>query len=136
MLFKKQHKFDNYSTIIGENTVLVSDVLKGEGSVRIDRKYKGDIFLDSDLVIGEKGIVEGSVQVENIEVAGIVIGDIISKDLVHLTADSKVRGNVTCSSLVIDYGASISGCCIAGNPSESSINSNPNITDLKTDTSI
>jgi cytoskeletal protein CcmA (bactofilin family) len=113
----KQKIFDNYSTIIGENTVLVSEYLKSEETVRIDGKYKGEIILESDLVVGEKGTVEGSIKAINVEISGTVIGDITSKELVYLTSNSKVKGNVTCNNLVIDDGASILGYCSSGNPS-------------------
>lgn len=114
---KKQKRFDNYSTFIGENTILISESLKGEGTVRIDGKYKGEILLESDLIIGENGIVEGSIKAENIEISGVVIGNITSKELVYLTSHSKIKGNITCNNLVIDDGASLLGYCTSGNPS-------------------
>ncbi|HOQ17765.1 MAG TPA: polymer-forming cytoskeletal protein [Defluviitaleaceae bacterium] len=115
-----QKKFDNYSTIIGENTILESEYLKSNETVRIDGKYKGEIILESDLVIGEKGLVEGSVKANNIEISGTVVGDINSKELVYLTATAKVKGNISCNNLVIDDGAKISGFCNSGNLSNSS----------------
>lgn len=118
MAFRKQHKFDNYSTVIGENTILVSEILKGEGSVRIDGKYKGDILLDSDLTVGEKGVIEGSVQANNIEISGVVIGNVSSNDLLHLTSNANVKGDISCNTLIVDHGASISGYCTSGNSSD------------------
>ncbi|MEZ4846129.1 MAG: polymer-forming cytoskeletal protein [Bdellovibrionota bacterium] len=47
-----------------------------EGTVRIDGKFKGDIFSESHMVIGESGRVEGTATVGSVSISGNFNGDI------------------------------------------------------------
>lgn len=80
-----------------------------EGTVRIDGKFKGDIFSESHMVIGESGRVEGSVAVGSVSISGNFSGDIKAKTKVELHKGAIVKGDIYTPSLVIEDGVKFDG---------------------------
>lgn len=80
-----------------------------EGTVRIDGKFKGDIFSESHMVIGESGRVEGSVTVGSISISGNFAGDVKAKTKVELHKGAIVKGDIYTPSLVIEDGVKFDG---------------------------
>jgi len=65
-----------------------------EGTVRIDGKFKGEIFSDANLIVGESGKVEADIKVNELTVKGEIIGNITAKTKVIVKAPAVVRGNI------------------------------------------
>lgn len=80
-----------------------------EGTVRIDGKFKGDIYSESHMVIGESGRVEGSVAVGSVSISGNFSGDIKAKTKVELHKGAIVKGDIYTPSLVIEDGVKFDG---------------------------
>lgn len=80
-----------------------------EGTVRIDGKFKGDIFSESHMVIGESGRVEGTATVGSVSVSGNFEGDIKAKTRVELHKGAIVKGDIYTPSLVIEDGVKFDG---------------------------
>src|SRR5512138_1889602 len=101
--------------IVGEiNTLLgkgseFEGKLTFEGTVRVDGKLSGEIFSDDVLVVGEGAEVHAEVDIGEIIIQGLVIGNIRAKRSVEIHAPGKVRGDITTPSLQIDKGVIFEG---------------------------
>ena len=80
-----------------------------EGTVRIDGRFKGEIFSEDTLIIGENAYVEAEVHVATVVVYGDVVGNIHSMNCVELHAPAKLRGNITTPNLQADKGVIFDG---------------------------
>lgn len=85
-----------------------------EGTVLINGKFKGEIFSEGNLVIGEGGYVEGTIEIGNIQIQGEVRGNIIAKEKIEINAPAVVTGDIAAPSLVIKEGAIFEGNCSMG----------------------
>ena len=83
-----------------------------EGTVRIDGKFKGDIFSESHMVIGESGRVEGTATVGSVSISGNFNGDIRAKTKVELHNGAVVKGDIYTPSLTIEDGVKFDGRAI------------------------
>jgi cytoskeletal protein CcmA (bactofilin family) len=83
-----------------------------EGTVRIDGKFKGDIFSESHMVIGESGRVEGTATVGSVSISGNFNGDIRAKAKVELHKGAVVKGDIYTPSLTIEDGVKFDGRAI------------------------
>jgi cytoskeletal protein CcmA (bactofilin family) len=80
-----------------------------EGTVRVDGTFKGEIFTDEVLVVGEGAKIEAEIKVGTLVVNGEIKGNIIAKQAVELHHPAKVFGNITTPSLIIDRGVIFEG---------------------------
>lgn len=96
-------------SIISENTKINGDIISN-GIIHIDGKVEGDVSCD-ELVIGLKGSLIGSVNVNNLHLYGVLQGKAnVNKLFVAKTA--KLLGDATHNSIAIEPGAYIDGHCI------------------------
>ncbi len=82
-----------------------------EGTVRVDGKISGQIFSDDVLVVGEGAEVHAEIDIGEIIVQGLVVGNIRAKRAVEIHAPGKVKGDITTPSLQIDKGVIFEGKC-------------------------
>jgi cytoskeletal protein CcmA (bactofilin family) len=86
--------------------------LQFEGTVRIDGSFKGAIYSDDTLVIGEGAEVIAEITVATVIIrGGYVEGNIRAKESLELHAPGKVVGNIHSPSLYIDKGVEFQGAC-------------------------
>ncbi len=103
--------------IVGEiNTLLgkgseFEGKLTFEGTVRVDGKISGEIFSDDVLVVGEGAEVHAEIDIGEIIVQGLIVGNIRAKRSVEIHAPGKVKGDITTPSLQIDKGVIFEGKC-------------------------
>ena len=103
------------NTFIDKGITLRAKRLSGSESVRIDGLLVGDVDLDGYLQVGDTGRIEGSVQASYALIAGEVLGNILCRATVHLSATAKVHGDITTGRIVIDEGAVFYGQCTTRN---------------------
>ena len=101
-------------TIIGEGVTINGDGMFGSGDVKIAGVFFNDVEIDGLLIIQDTGTVKGSVKASNVVVEGFVEGNIVSANIIHITATGRVIGDLKCMTLTIDEGASFSGLCEMG----------------------
>ncbi len=105
---------------ISTSPVPSGDLLLGEGAefegkltfagtVRIDAKFKGSIFTNDVLVVGEHAKIDAEITCGTVIVYGEVNGNIKAKTAVELHHPAKLRGNVESPSLAIDKGVVFQG---------------------------
>ena len=93
-----------------------------EGTVRIDGKFKGEIFSDASLVVGESGKVEADISVGSIIISGEVVGNIKAKNKVEIHSPGVVRGNINTPALIIEEGVTFEGQCSMANGKDKKTN--------------
>ena len=96
--------------IIGHGTEIQGQVVT-MGDIRIDGKIVGDFSSDQKLIIGQPGVIEGTITSRNCDVSGKVMGNIIVNEIVVLKSTADVVGDISTQKLVIDIGAQFSGNC-------------------------
>lgn len=126
---KKLHS--HIDTLIGSKSHVVGN-LNFSGGLRVDGKISGDVISGGNenctLVISDKGIVEGKIQVTNVIVNGTVAGPIHAKGYIELQSNAKVSGDVHYGSMEIQLGASVEGKMIhqsVAKPEEAAIKPAP-----------
>ena len=82
-----------------------------EDTFRIDGKFTGSVVSEGDLIVGERGDVDGEIQVRRVFVSGAVHGALRASERVEVTATGKVMADVYTPLLTIDEGAFFEGKC-------------------------
>ena len=95
--------------MIGEGMSVVGALHFGEGVVRLDGHLKGKIIGRGTLVIGEKGNLQGEMEVGTLILGGRVEGNVLATGLAHITSTGKLFGKVQTSQLLIDQGGIFEG---------------------------
>ncbi|MFO0702501.1 MAG: polymer-forming cytoskeletal protein [Candidatus Andersenbacteria bacterium] len=95
-------------TIVGVSLKVEGD-LKSQGDIRIDGEVRGSITTDGAVLIGTSAKVFANVKAASAEVAGHVEGDINVTKRIALAESARVKGNLTCTELVIAQGAQFTG---------------------------
>jgi len=101
-------------TIISENTRVNGDIISN-ATLHVDGHVEGDITCD-ELVIGNKGVVEGSVVVKSLQLYGTLTGK-AAAEKIFIAKTAKLIGDATHVSIAIEPGAYIDGRCMrVGDP--------------------
>lgn len=96
------------TTLLGRNTAFEGK-LTFEGTVRLDGRFKGEVFSDDTLVIGEGAVVEAEIDIGEVIIQGTVIGNVKAKRSIEIHAPGRVKGDLHTPSLQIDKGVIFEG---------------------------
>ena len=98
-------------SVIGNDLRIIGQGLKiiSQGTLQVDGEVEGDVG-GSEVIIGEKGKVTGTVAAERVIVRGQVSG-VIRGVTVTLQSSSRVEGDIHHMSLAIEQGAEFDGRC-------------------------
>src|SRR5436305_9435615 len=96
------------TTLLGRGATFEGK-LTFDGTVRIDGRFKGEVFSDDVLVIGEGALVEAEIEVGEIIVQGQVIGNITAKRSIEIHAPGRIKGDLHTPTLQIDKGVMFEG---------------------------
>ena len=96
------------TTLLGRGATFEGK-LTFEGTVRIDGRFKGEVFSDGVLVIGEGAQVEAQIDVGEVIIQGTVVGNITAKRSIEIHAPGRVKGDLHTPSLQIDKGVMFEG---------------------------
>ncbi len=80
-----------------------------EGTVRIDGRFKGEVFSDDVLVIGEGAHVEAEIDIGEVIIQGTVVGNVKAKRSIEIHAPGRVKGDLHTPSLQVDKGVVFEG---------------------------
>ncbi|MDY0059622.1 MAG: polymer-forming cytoskeletal protein [Myxococcota bacterium] len=86
--------------------------LSFEGIVRIDGTFKGEIFSDGVLVVGEQAKIEAQIEIGRLINHGEIHGNVTASEAVELRAPSRLHGNLATPSLLIERGVLFEGSCV------------------------
>jgi len=78
-------------------------------SIHIECEVGGELNVGGQLVIGEKGVVNATVQTVDAIIRGAYEGTMVATGTVEITATGRVNGNIETDSLVISKGGFFNG---------------------------
>ena len=104
----KQASVGEITTLLGRGAAFEGK-LTFEGTVRIDGKFRGEVFSEDTLVIGEGALVEAEIDIGEVIIQGTVVGNIKAKRSIEIHAPGRVKGDITTPSLQIDKGVIFEG---------------------------
>src|SRR3954471_17633594 len=96
------------TTLLGRGAAFEGK-LTFEGTVRIDGRFKGEVFSDDVLVIGEGAHVEAEIDIGEVIIQGTVVGNIKEKKSIEIHAPGRVKGDLHTPSLQVDKGVIFEG---------------------------
>lgn len=113
-MFKKSEKDkpksldkQEISTLVGEGFVITGE-LHGNSVVRIDGRVNGNVFVESGIILGESGVIDGDLKSDSAVVYGMVTGNIDCGQL-EVKSTAKVDGDVVTDNIEIEMGAQLNG---------------------------
>lgn len=82
-----------------------------DSDFRIDGEVEGTINCNGKVVIGQKGVLKGSITCVNAEIVGLVEGDLFVSDTLSLRSSAIINGDVRTKTLVVEPNAEFNGSC-------------------------
>ena len=107
---RRESMVGEINTLLGRGSEFEGK-LTFEGTVRIDGTLRGEVFSDDVLIVGEGARVEAEIDVGEIIIQGLVIGNIRAKRSIEILQPGRVKGDLTTPSLQIDKGVIFEGRC-------------------------
>ena len=104
----RQQTAGEITTLLGRGATF-DGKLTFEGTVRIDGRFKGEVFTDDTLVIGEGAHVEAQIDVGEVIIQGTVVGNVTAKRSIEIHAPGRVKGDLHTPTLQIDKGVIFEG---------------------------
>jgi cytoskeletal protein CcmA (bactofilin family) len=99
------------SGFVGHGTVLTGET-NFQMMLRVDGHLTGTVTSDGGtLIVGTNGQVDANVSVGVATVNGVINGDVIASEKIHLGRTARVMGNIATPRLVIEEGAVFEGGC-------------------------
>jgi cytoskeletal protein CcmA (bactofilin family) len=95
------------STIIGEGYVFTGE-LHGSSIIRIEGKVIGNVNVDSGVILGENGFIEGNITSKSVIIYGTVRGNIKTTQL-EIKRTGNITGEIATDTLEIELGAKYNG---------------------------
>ena len=103
-------KKDQINAFLGRDTEFEGK-LSFTGAVRIDGRFKGEIFTKGTLIMGESAVIESDIHASHIIISGEVRGNIVAEDKIEIHAPGRVFGNIQTPIFTIDEGVVFEGNC-------------------------
>jgi cytoskeletal protein CcmA (bactofilin family) len=85
-----------------------------EGKVQINGKFRGEIFSEGVLLIGEGAQVDARIEIDTIIIQGNVTGNILARTRIEMHPPAVVKGDIVSPGLVVSEGAVFEGNCSMG----------------------
>ena len=110
MFGKKRKEEEEIRAFLGKGAEF-NGKLMFDGSVRIDGDFKGSIFGNGMLVIGEGAEIEADIRVDSVMVSGEMRGQIDVKKKIRIYSTGKVTGDLNTPVFSVEEGAFFEGTC-------------------------
>ena len=81
------------------------------GTLRIEGEFEGDILNCDRLEIGEHGLMRSDIEVKSAVIQGRANGNIRALGVLEMKAGSRVEGDVSAASVVMEPGVHFTGRC-------------------------
>ena len=105
----KKKYTENASAVIGKGIRIDAELLGGNGIVRIEGEYYGNIKIDGELIVEKAGQIYGNIITGSAYISGSIIGNIKCADLLHIKTTGKIKGDLECEAILMDEGALFMG---------------------------
>ncbi len=94
--------------------VVVSGRIEGAEDIEVFGAVKGSIHLDGDVFVDEKARVDADLEVNNLTVHGILVGNVTASDAIELAASARVVGDLAAPRVIVQAGARYRGAIDMG----------------------
>lgn len=101
---------DQINAFLGKNTEFEGK-LSFAGAIRIDGRFKGEIFTEGTLIVGETAVIFSDIRAAHIIISGEVRGNIAAKKRIEIHTPGKVFGNIQAPIVTMDEGVVFDGNC-------------------------
>jgi len=101
---------DEINAFLGKDTEFEGK-LSFKGAVRIDGHFKGEIYTEGTLIVGESAIINSDIHVSHIIISGEITGNIMADNRIEIHAPGKVFGNIQAPAVIIEEGVIFEGNC-------------------------
>lgn len=91
-----------------EGTLSFDDVF------RIDGHFRGVVISESELVVGDRAVIEGEIRVGRLAVSGTIRGVIHAREHIEVHAGARIYAEIHTPALVVEEGAVLQGPVEAG----------------------
>ena len=95
--------------------------LRSKQTVRIDGRVKGEIECEKTVLVGETAKVYARIAADEVQIAGVVEGDIAARRKITLQKTAVGKGDLTTPGIVIEEGAQLKGRIVIGTDAETAI---------------
>src|SRR6476660_7243866 len=99
---------DDNITLLAKGVLLRGEI-HVEGTVRIDGRLDGDIQTKGQVIIGEDGLVQGTITAGTVISSGRIKAKVTANDRVQLMKTATLIGEVLTPILIIEEGAKLQG---------------------------
>jgi cytoskeletal protein CcmA (bactofilin family) len=102
-------KEDQSISLIGPGISVVGTLNIHEGVLRLDGRLEGKIIGPGTLIMGEKGQLQGEIDVGRVILSGRVEGKVTAMEFIHIAPTGKLFGAARTSQLIIEEGGIFEG---------------------------
>ena len=102
------------NSIIGNGSSIRGDI-KINGFMRIDGDLEGNLETTGNVLVGENARIAGNITARSITVGGIIKGNVVAPEQVHLLSSSIVIGDIQTRRFQADENVIVHGHCISLN---------------------
>jgi cytoskeletal protein CcmA (bactofilin family) len=88
---------------------LIEGELGGAVAVLIEGEVRGGVRVDSEVMVGTRGVVNGPLIARIVRIAGKVAGNVEASELVNVEATGSVEGDIAAPRVIIAEGAFFRG---------------------------
>lgn len=99
---------DGNITLLAKGVELKGEI-KVEGTVRIDGRLEGDVQTKGEIIVGEDGIVKGTISAGSLISSGRIKATVTATERVQLLKTATLIGEVHCPVMVMEEGAKFQG---------------------------
>lgn len=99
---------DKVTTVLGRG-MSFNGQITGEGSLRVDGRFEGELRVSGDVYVGEGATVRAQIWARNVTIAGEVQGDVQAEERLELSRTGRLYGDLRARVLTIAEGALFEG---------------------------
>lgn len=99
---------DDNITLLAKGVVLKGEI-HVEGTVRIDGRLDGEIQTKGHVIIGEDGLVEGTIMAGTVVSSGRIKAKVTANERIQLLKTATLIGEVLTPALIMEEGAKLQG---------------------------
>ena len=100
------------------SVLIASTAIQGnldtENDLRLEGTVKGEVTVNGKVVLGQSGIIEGTLNAAEAVIHGKITGDLYINKLLQLASTAVIEGDITASQFSVQEGAVYRGKCNIG----------------------
>ena len=85
---------DKVSCIIEKGCRFIGDLVF-EGVARLGGEFKGNIYTNDTVIIGETAFVDASIDANDVIICGELVGNVIARNKIEIRKTALIKGNLS-----------------------------------------